>query len=29
MQNAFNAVKSGALGIAEMLTPVLKVGCNL
>ena len=25
MQNLFNSVKSSALGVAELLTPVLKV----
>jgi len=25
MQSVFNSVKSSALGVAEMLTPVLKV----
>ena len=28
MQNVFNTVKSKALGVAEYLTPVLKVLCD-
>ena len=29
MQNIVNKVKSTALGVAEQLTPVLKVSCSI